>query len=240
MPGENLPAGQKPAGKPKGSQQAAGEQTGKTAGGEKSAGTNEPQKGETGNQKEARELGSDRPQRPAKGADYFDYEGGKRGSFRSFFKKASKHFEGLEKSGQIAKGPHTDPKVLDMNAEEFIRSKPNLRQQWDSMSEKIEERMAALRKNSSNYSRDPRYKELGELNDELAKFGRGKLGEKRPDLVELLLNRDKVVVTDITQKSGDAFHEFKTKVYKNLLQDLFPALEAEGVEYKGPSAQEIF
>ncbi|MFC8681523.1 DUF4157 domain-containing protein [Microbacterium ureisolvens] len=210
------------------------------AGSARRPGTNEPARPETGAGKEARELAADRLTRPPKGSTYFDYEGGARGSFKGFANRITRHFRGLARRGEIAAPPAVNRGVLDLNTEAFIASKPSLRAQWDGWGRRIAQRMDAIRRSNPDYLNDPRYKELLNFNDELARFGSGKVGNKRPDLVEVFPRQNRIEVTDITQKFGDEFHAFKTKFYRELLQDMFPAFKVAGVEFKGPLAQRIY
>jgi hypothetical protein len=46
-------------------------------------------------------------------------------------------------------------------------------------------------------------------------------------------------VSDVTKKFGESFHEFKTQLYTELLNDVLPALDAQGLEYKKAVLQKI-
>jgi hypothetical protein len=80
---------------------------------------NEPRNPETGAQFEARELGADRPQRPPKSAEYFDYKGGSRGSFFQFTNQLKDHLDNL---GMRDKIPINED-ILKTKTEDFIMSK---------------------------------------------------------------------------------------------------------------------
>jgi hypothetical protein len=197
----------------------------------RSAATNEPREAETGIQKEARELGADRPQRQPKSDKYFDYEGGERGSFFQFVKELKGHFDGLGGSR-----PAMDESILRKKTGEFLKEKGLLADYW-KMLENHQKKMKAFEDNYPNARAGEAWRKLQGTDDEMKQFLNGKLGAKRPDLVELKLGDRAVDVTDISQKFGQEFHEFKTKVYKELLGDLFPGLKAGGLEYGGVGAQ---
>lgn len=212
-------------------------------GGTRQVGTNEPARPETGTEMEARELAADRApgiaQRQPKGSEYFDYEGRARGSFKGFANRITRHFNRLARRGEIAAPPAVNHDVLGQNTETFI-AKSSLKAQWDGWGTRIAKQMEKIRQSNPDYLKDPRYKELLEFSDELAKFGSGLTGDKRPDLVEVYPAQERIVVTDITQKFGDEFHAFKTRFYRELLQEMFPGFTVVGVEYKNPLAQRIY
>ncbi|HEY3229380.1 MAG TPA: hypothetical protein VGJ87_09170 [Roseiflexaceae bacterium] len=47
------------------------------------------------------------------------------------------------------------------------------------------------------------------------------MGNKRPDLVDVHPDERRIRVSDITQRFGDPSHEFKTRFYQAVLDELF-------------------
>jgi hypothetical protein len=207
----------------------------------RSLGINEAQEPKTGTQFEKAELAADRPQRPPKGAKYFDYESGTRGSFRSFGNRIKAHFGRLVKGGNLAERPAINEKVGSINTEEFIRSKPSLRQRWQGWEQDYVKKMNAIRDaDPAGHFDNPRFKKLSGFVEELRELGAGEIGEKRPDLVEVYPDQQRIEVTDLTLKFGDEFHRFKTELYVEYLRDMFPDFTVSGNEYKGPRLQDPF
>jgi hypothetical protein len=66
----------------------------------------------------------------------------------------------------------------------------------------------------------------------LLDFGKGKVGDKRPDLVELFFPRRRGVVTDVTEVPGDPLHNFKTRFYIEVLKALTGWGDVEGIDFK--------
>lgn len=207
-------------------------------------GTSAGKKRETGSEKEKRELREDRPQRPAKGAEYFDWEGGQSGSFRGFVRQLRAHLKTLTRQGQ----PHPlNERVLEQNTEAFIKSRPNLNRMWEGWTERIARQMneiAAQRRAARGDRRllrdlDKRYDKLEGAKSELEKFVKGDVGAKRADLIEVFLKKNRAVVTDITQKVGDPVHEFKTKFYMEVVEALTGWSDVGGLEYDTFGEQKV-
>jgi hypothetical protein len=229
-----------PEGAPAGEAPSRGPRPGAGAEGEAPSGTNKPKPRETGAQMEKREFAADRASRPPKGRSYFDYEGGNRGSFRSFAKGIASHFKGLAKSGQIpaAHPVNASDALMGMEAEAFISSKPGLNNRWNGWGRRIATEMDQIRAADPKYMSNPRFKQLAELNDQITSLGKQKLGDMRPDLVEVFPDRLEAEITDITQKVGDPFHRFKTEIYMELVRDMLPGFSVTGNEYGGALLQD--
>ena len=152
---------------------------------------------ETGAQKEKRELEEDRPQRPPKGADYFDWEGGQSGNFRGFVSKLRTQIRSLTKAGQPDPLPGLKDDVLDQNTEAFIQSRPGLKRTWDGwtagiagqLTEIATQRRAAAGDWRLRSNLDARAKALETAQKELEAFAKGKVGNKRADLIELFFSK---------------------------------------------------
>ena len=196
--------------------------------------TNKPRRPQTGDEFEAAELLSD-TSRPPKSNSYFDYQGGKNGSFYQFAKQFKAHLDAFGMKGSVP----MNEAPLKMTTGEFINSRPNLKPRWMALMEEVSADLQAYRKNNPNYSKSDYYRELEAQLQELSSFGKGKVGTKRPDLVEIFPGSGQVEVTDITLKFGDRFHAFKTQFYTDLMDAMFPALKASGNEYGGPLKQRL-
>jgi hypothetical protein len=214
-----------------------------------SAGRNEPGKAETGEEKERRELRSD-PNRPARGARYFDYEGDQRGSFYQLVARLRAHIAGLVRAGGRDPVPRLDEaaRVLDQDTEGFIRSRPILRRIWEGWDARLARQLldvdAQLRAAGGERGRvdelNARRTRLQAQKAELEEFGRGTVGAKRPDLVELFLEALRAEVTDVTQLPlDDPMHNFKTLVYVELIKVLTGWTNVVGREYSSPTNQRM-
>jgi hypothetical protein len=218
-------------------------------GGEPAEGGREQGRPETGREKERRELRQDRPSRPARSAEYFDYEGGDRGSFRDFVRNLRAHVERLVGAGERDPVPGlkgADP-VLDQDAEGFIRSRGVLNEIWDGWSQRLARQLlsldAEIRASRGDQARVSdlrrRYKQVEEAKAELDEFAQGKVGDKRPDLVELFFRNQRGEVTDITQRPGDPVHNFKTLFYAEVVEALLGWTNVTGREYSSPTNQRV-
>jgi hypothetical protein len=203
------------------------------------------QKKETGPQQEKRLLDEDRPGRSPKGPEYFDWEGGQRGSFRGFVKQLRAHIKTLTAGGDPL--PKLSESVLDQNTETFIKSRTNLNKTWEGWTERIAKQMienrqqwrAAQGDRRLQADLDARYKKLGADKIELESFAKGDVGTKRPDLIEVFFKKDRAVVTDITQKVGDPVHNFKTRFYIEVIKALTGWTDVGGLEYNSPGDQKV-
>jgi hypothetical protein len=206
---------------------------------------------ETGREKERRELAEDRPSRPAKGTEYFDYQGGDRGSFRAFVRQLRTHVNRLVRGGERDPAPNLKDaeRVLDQDAEGFIRSRSVLNKRWDGWSQRLARQLLSLDAQIRASRGDralireltARKGELEKAKAELDDFGRGKVGDKRPDLVELFFRDDpRAEVTDITDRPlDDPFHNFKTLFYVEVIKALFGWENVLGREYSSPTQQRV-
>jgi hypothetical protein len=200
---------------------------------------------ERGTEKEKRELDQDRPQRPAKGAEYFDWEGGERGSFGGFVRELRAHIRSLTRAGQPNPLAGLKDDVLDQSTEEFIASRPSLKATWDRWTtSKAGElnKLAAQRRAASGDWRlqsdlDARTDTLEKEYKELADFGKGKVGKKRADLIEIFFAEKRAVMTDITQKVGDPLHGFKSQFYVEVIKALTGYSEVAGQDFDTPMNQ---
>ena len=218
-------------------------------GGEEGGGGTRESRPETGREKERRELREDRPSRPQRGPEYFDYEGGDRGSFRAFVRQLRTHINQLVRAGEPDPLPDLakTESVLDQDAEGFIRSRAVLNRTWDGWSQRLARQLltldAEIRASRGDQARisdlTRRYREVEKAKAELDDFGRGKAGDKRPDLLELFFRNQRAEVTDITQRLDDPVHAFKTLFYVEVMKALTGWSNITGLEYSSPTAQQV-
>jgi Domain of unknown function (DUF4157) len=69
---------------------------------------------------------------------------------------------------------------------------------------------------------------------DMSGFFLGKVGTKRPDLVEVMLSKDTVHVTDISFAYQDPVHNFKTAFYKAVIQHLINVKTVTATDYRAP------
>ncbi|HZY84011.1 MAG TPA: hypothetical protein VFE78_04225 [Gemmataceae bacterium] len=195
---------------------------------------------ETGAERERREMEADRPQRPPNSAAYFSWEGGQARSWRGFRNDLNTHRRALTRSGQPDPAPNLNDGFFDQDAETFIRNNPALNRTWSAWRANIETRLRAFERQRVAARGDS--VRLGQLESEqaaidkriqkLLDFGKGKVGDKRPDLVELFFPRRRGVVTDVTEVPGDPLHNFKTRFYIEVLKALTGWGDVEGIDFK--------
>jgi hypothetical protein len=184
--------------------------------------------GETGLEKEARELGEDRPKRSPKSRRYFDWEGGTRRTIRGFLNDLEAHLKKVapEESLRTTKGTARQ-ELLSMTREEFISRTPALSEIWDHWRSELAGEMERNRRQHAE-ARDPATREqldraLEPLEAELAamdQFGKGEIGSLRPDHVEVNPEARTGTVWDITQRPFDPPHNFKTRLYMEVIRVL--------------------
>jgi hypothetical protein len=132
---------------------------------------------------------------------------------------------------------HTiDPAVLGRNALEFIRERvaandPVLRPAWDAcenspdpvLRRQWNEFLFGMREmpGANRAARDRFRQHLLDLPGGSGEgFGAGRVGNKQPDIIEVLLSQDTIHVTDPSQQWSAAVHNFKTAFYEAVLRQL--------------------
>lgn len=204
---------------------------------------------ETGAQQERRLLKEDRALgRSANSATYHAYEGGNRGSFRSWFNSLHKHI--LKNFKDESMAAKLNEKPLGEKADAFIKRHPNLNAIWEKMNLAIDTKLKKIQEQKAAAAGDKvRISELeleriesaiGKRRAELVEFESGEVGNKRPDLVELFFTESRAVVTDITQRTGDAFHNFKTEFYIQVLKDILGWHDVNGVNFNNVYDQNVY
>jgi hypothetical protein len=193
---------------------------------------------ETGAQQEKRELGEDRPKRWPDSAEYLSREKVK---LNGLMKALRAHVNQLVRAGQPNPLPGLNDRPLRQNTLRIILENPKLAAEWTANQERLISRQQTLRlaireakgdrvtvKNLTDI--------LTDINAELAemaKLEQGNLGQKEVDLVEFFLRpgRQRAVVTDITQRPSDWFHNFKTSLYVEAIRLLTGLSDVFGVDF---------
>ena len=121
---------------------------------------------------EARDR-ADRPQRQPKSDKYFDYEGGKRGSFFQFVKQLKEHFDGLGGSR-----PAMDESILRKKTENF--SKRRLARRLLENDGEPPEKDEGIQRQLPECRKSEDWKKLQDTDEEMKQFLNGKLGVRRP------------------------------------------------------------
>lgn len=131
-----------------------------------------------------------------------------------------------------------DTSMLGRNVEEYIRSHPNLRTEWDRLQIAEQGQLHPSIRNSSEWRRlpaeyrNPGPEEARALTREMADFRRGTVGDKKPDVVEFVLDQNSAHLTDVTLRAGSPWHAFKTSFYQQVISDL-TGLRVTAYEYTG-------
>ena len=131
-------------------------------------------------------------------------------AFRALARQLRAHIKKLVRSGEqdpLSKLRDAE-RVLDQDAEEFIRSHRGLNRIWDGWGRELVRQLldlsAQIRATRGDEARiselTKRYEDIAKAKAKLDDFGRGKVGGKRPDLLELFFRNRRAVVTDITQR----------------------------------------
>ena len=138
------------------------------------------------------------------------------------------------------------------SSEDFIatRGSAELQARWAQRQSILEEALAENRRLSTEMLQYPvdsterrilgyRVNALQETIDEITTFGSVSVGRRRPDQIELLLASDEAVVTDITFRVGDRWHNFKTIFYRDVVQEI-TRLQTYGIDMRSATQVRIF
>ena len=147
-------------------------------------------------------------------------------SLRQVAEAIERHVEGA------GTGHRVDTSVLDLDVMEFVN---RLVAAGDPVLE------PAYRAAESHRSADVRrrWQEflLGQGEGDLSAFMLGKVGNKQPDVVEVMLSRDTIVVTDPSLAYSDPIHNFKTAFYRAVLERLVPGVDVGARDYRSEARQ---
>ena len=144
-----------------------------------------------------------------------------------------------------AAGLAVDRSALKKTGAQFIDAHDDLRKEWNKTAIEIDEKLDKLRKSreargtpAARTKKSDYEKALEKQRDELDKFERGIVGNKQPDSVEVLLGQSEVFVWDVTQQGSSAFHNFKTKFYGRVVEDLLGGkVKVKSAEYRAAHIQ---
>jgi hypothetical protein len=71
------------------------------------------------------------------------------------------------------------------------------------------------------------------MKEDIKRIKEGRLlGVMRPDVVDFRIDAKEVVITDITLRPNDPYHNFKTLVYKRVMEKMLPGFTVRAVELK--------
>jgi Domain of unknown function (DUF4157) len=72
---------------------------------------------------------------------------------------------------------------------------------------------------------------------DMSGFFLGKVGSKRPDIVEVMLSSDTIHITDATMAYGDPIHNFKSAFYRVVMERLITVGTVTSTDYRAPLKQ---
>jgi hypothetical protein len=206
----------------------------------------ESRPGETGAEFERRMQEYQRETADPNSARYNSWMSNQRGSFRGWVRQLGTHLGRFFPRGSA---PMTlDASVNDMNTHAFLESRPDLAAEWRAMSERVSARMIEITRQMREAGSDRRrvaelqrqYEAAQELHDELADFERGNVGDKRPDLIEIMFEDRRIVVTDWTQNPRDPLHNLKTRFYVEVVKAITGWTNVVGIDFADVTDQEFF
>jgi hypothetical protein len=159
-----------------------------------------------------------------------------RQTLSSIAKTLAAKLKALAKTGLGHLLPTVDESVLRRPVDLFIRDNPELSHSWANL-----EKLVAV---------EQRERGTSDLRQRMQEFLEGKVGagardvgSRTPDIVEFLLDRGVVVVTDITAHT-DPLHAFKTEFYKEAVRALLggtgPAVYGLDIDFKPGRDRPVF
>jgi hypothetical protein len=141
--------------------------------------------------------------------------------------------------------PKLSKDAFDQTTHDFIAKNKTLNAVWEAWSKDVATRLQANQRQTTLAQGDAT--RLAELRrekvrlearrDELDDLEKGKIGDKRPDLVELFFDKQRAVVTDITQKPKDPIHNFKTRLYIEIVKAMTGWSDVGGVDFNDVNDQ---
>lgn len=72
---------------------------------------------------------------------------------------------------------------------------------------------------------------------DMSGFFLGKVGSKKPDIVEVMLSQNAIHITDATFAYGDPIHNFKSAFYQAVVQQLIDVKTVTSTDYRAPFKQ---
>jgi hypothetical protein len=121
-------------------------------------------------------------------------------------------------------GHTVNPKVLSLNAGDFIKDLVRQNDPVVTPAFELCEKQAAdarEKRKTAQPTQGKRPEDFADRWDDfLADFGKGEIGTKKPDILEVMLTRDQIVVSDPSLAYSDPIHNFKLAVYRAVLERL--------------------
>ncbi|OUC11762.1 MAG: hypothetical protein B0A82_26620 [Alkalinema sp. CACIAM 70d] len=149
----------------------------------------------------------------------------------------SQVFQQLAKAATSeGRGRRTNSSLLSEDVYTFVKqlcvdgSDPLLKPAWDKVVQ---------------YSKDPHFPDtrrdcLNFLNfSKENDFLLGKIGNKKPDIVEVTLGQNRIIVTDATLAYNHPLHNFKTAFYIAVIQRLIGGIKVEGQDFRAIKRQTL-
>lgn len=195
---------------------------------------------------EQRLLAEGRPERLAQhGPRYFSYESGRHGSLAGLRRSLRRHVTELRKGGTEISHPRTNDAVLKQTRRQFMESRPQLRKAWQAEVDALVGELDDINRLERAAAGDARrLRQLARRKravearyESRMKWADGSVGKLKPDLVEVHPELRRIEVTDITQRPFDPAHNLKTRLYVEVLKDLFGWDDVVGLDYHRLSRQ---
>jgi hypothetical protein len=121
-------------------------------------------------------------------------------------------------------GHTVDPKVLSRKAADFIKDLVHQNDPTVTPAFQLCEKLAAEareRRKTQPPGRGKRPEDFADRWDDfLSDFGNGTIGSKKPDILEIMLTRDQIVISDPSLAYSDPIHNFKLAVYRAAVERL--------------------
>jgi hypothetical protein len=205
-----------------------------------------PRPGETGRQYEERVL-EDWEKIHPNSLTYHAWKGGARGSIGGWLDKLQTHLRRNKQGNNLT---NLNEKVLTQTTDEFVTSNPQLQRQWQHAKQakiRYAQEIDNLQKEIRNARGDHktqndlinRERDLRETLDEIHSFEQGVIRKRRPDLIEVFVEERKIIITDITMRPGNAWHNFKTQFYVEVMKSITGWDDVFGIEWRTSLEQTI-
>ncbi len=162
---------------------------------------------------------------------YFWWRGRARGSLGGFVTALRAH---ARATGMRL--PRLNRAVLRETVWQFMERHQDLRQVFDADLAAAQRAVEAQRRVIAEGGNTPyhqaRLQALEARYESLMDWALRPVGNKRPDLIELWADREAVMVTDITERPYDPSHNFKTRFYIKVLQEVLGWEDVTGHDFR--------
>jgi hypothetical protein len=193
-----------------------------------------PRAGETGAQYERRVF-RETPLAPAS-KTYRGWRGGTNGSLKTWWNSVKGRF-GADAQARAKR-------VLAMSANEFVAKlgSKQLQSLWaqrqkirdktaKDLAEELKRLSEAPKGSAEHRQASSRVDELTKRQDEINSAESRAIGELRPDQIELFFEEMRALVTDITLKLHDPWHELKSVVYREAVREI-TGYHVDAIEFR--------